>query len=686
MLRNFLEVADNKNIIFRMSNMEGVMGVIDGKLDELIKPDMRAVLSRTHLSHTLHDFLIPVFEAVSNAMHGIEARFGEKEASERGKITIKFEYANNPLRLKITITDNGVGLNDDNYKSFKTPFSGYKLKAHGRGFGRFMAFKVFNRSIYLSRYEFFSNKLIRSFQFDLLRDKEFILLEDTPEFNETGVCVVYDQLLTPWHDLVRELQSKDVADLIASHFLPYFLYRWLPEIMIQFDEQEPESIKAHFSAVFVQFKSGEFQFEIDGASEIVMYSLTKIPKTKSFKNHCLLFSAADRIVGAPRDLSNKLGQPHFLDKKNESYIVLAVVRSTAFESRLNDPRTGLNLGIKTVEGIVSKISDVIQESEAAQIDKIKSEQSHNLTDALKENPILRLGLKGKSVTEYVAAKPNNWSAEEFVSDLAIERFRASTDLSKQIASIMENPDQYREKIEGLASRLDANQKEALAEYVLHRKSVIELVAAARKFRPDGGRTPEDVIHELVFRRFTDNVEANYFEHNLWLIDDALAFLPYISSDRTLHGGGRKTGDKVTDIAFFDDSMVLGDNDGTTVTIVEFKRPSRDDYSFGNIKKDPVLQVIETLEKATERGSITKTDGTFFAFRGVVRRFAFIIADHTPSLEKVLRRHDFKNDWNPEIFLKYRDTEQIFIQAFGYDTLVANAKKRNQAFFSVLLGE
>jgi hypothetical protein len=619
-------------------------------------------------------------------MHGIEAKYGEEKASSLGKIIIKFEHPNDPLKLKITISDNGVGLSDENYSSFKTPFSGYKLKAHGRGFGRFMAFKVFGRSVYLSRYEFFTDKQTRSFQFDILQKREFVFLDEAPAFDDTGVAVVYDQLLSPWHELVRELPVKDVADYIASHFLPYFLYRWLPEITIQFDDLDPQDIKAHFKAVFVQFKSGEFEFEIDGVPETVKYALTKIPKTRSFKNHCLLFSAADRIVGAPRDLSNKLGQPHFLDEKNESYIVIAVVRSTAFESRLNDARTGLNLSAKTVEGIVSKVSDVIQESETAQIDKIKSEQSSDLTDALKENPILRLGLKGRSVSEYVASKPNNWSAEEFVSDLVIERYRASTDLSKQIASIMENPEGYREKIEGLAGTLDANKKEALAEYVIHRKSVIELVEAARRFGPDGGRTPEDVIHELVFRRFTDNVEASYFEHNLWLIDDALAFLPYISSDRTLHGGGRKIGDKVTDIAFFDNSMVLGDNDGTTITIVEFKRPSRDDYSFGNVKSDPVLQVIETLEKATERGSITKTDGTFFAFRGVVRRFAFIVADQTPSLVKVLKKHDFKNEWNPEIFFRYRDNEEIFIQAFGYDTLVANAKKRNQAFFSVLLGE
>src|SRR5258707_1265886 len=127
-------------------------------------------------------------------------------------------------------------------------------------------------------------------------------------------------------------------------------------------------------------------------------------------------------------------------------------------------------------------------------------------------------------------------------------------------------------------------------------------------------------------------------------------------------------------------MVLGDEDGSTLTIVEFKKPSRDDYRFGNVKTDPVMQVIETLEKATDAGGISKTDGAHMTFTGVVRRFAFIIADITPTLQKVLKQHDFKNDWNPRMYVRYRDNEQIFIQAFGYETLIEMAKKRNQAFF------
>lgn len=45
--------------------------------------------------------------------------------------------------------------------------------------------------------------------------------------------------------------------------------------------------------------------------------------------------------------------------------------------------------------------------EAAQKAKIKSVQSTDLQEALRENPILRIGLKGKTIADYVADKPNS---------------------------------------------------------------------------------------------------------------------------------------------------------------------------------------------------------------------------------------------------------------------------------------
>lgn len=653
--------------------------------EALIKPDMRAVLARTHLSINSHGFMLPIFEALSNSFDGIEQRFGE-DATSKGKIEIRFDNVGNAEEIFVSIRDNGIGLNEENYKSFRTPFSGFKLSKRGRGFGRFIAFKVFSRIHYSSRFINEGQEVVRTFRFDIDQDNEIIFHDGEPDFSDCGVCIELNDTKNEWKDLINTLTADDIKNEIGSHFLPYFLSRGLPQVSLQFDNDEPENITSYFKAHFIAHDTGEFDCDIDGVVCRLNYALTKIPKSRQFKNHSLLVAAADRIVGHPRDLSNKLGASHFIDKNDNKYIIVAVVRGDAFETRLNDSRTSIDLPAKAVESMVGNVCDAIQRKERGQIEKIKTEQSQKLTLTLQENPILRLGLKGQTLEEYVSRKPNNWGPEEFVQDLALSRYRASGDLLKQIAEASSNENSYIEKIHGLAGKIDEGKKEALAEYVIHRKSIIELLDASRRFSATNERGSEDDVHSLIFRRFSDSTDVTYFEHNLWLIDDALAFVPYVSSDRTMHGKKRQQGDKVTDLLFFDDSMVLGDEEGSSLAIVEFKKPSRNDYRFGDSKHDPVTQVIDTLKKALAAGGISKVDGTHISFASVNRRQAFIIADLTSTLIEVLKLHDFKNNYNPKIWYRYRDQEHLLIQVYGYDTLVETAKKRNQAFCTILLNE
>lgn len=79
--------------------------------DTLLKPDMLAVLSRTHLQLNLHGFLLPIFEAISNAMHSIEDAFGDRaRAEQEGVITVRFIDLNNPNKIIASVSDNGTGL------------------------------------------------------------------------------------------------------------------------------------------------------------------------------------------------------------------------------------------------------------------------------------------------------------------------------------------------------------------------------------------------------------------------------------------------------------------------------------------------------------------------------------------------------------------------------------------------
>ena len=157
--------------------------------------------------------------------------------------------------------------------------------------------------------------------------------------------------------------------------------------------------------------------------------------------------------------------------------------------------------------------------------------------------------------------------------------------------------------------------------------------------------------------------------------------------RTVAGGGTISGDAsdigdgrpATSAVFSTHPMrvMVDDDDALFVTDAHQNRVRR---------VDPVTQVIDTLEKAIAAGGITRTDGAHMSFERVARRSAFIIADLTPSLIKVLKRHNFQNPHDPKIWTQYFDNGEIFIQAFGYDTLVSMAKKRNQAFSKVLLDD
>jgi hypothetical protein len=200
-----------------------------------------------------------------------------KPAFNQSRHPKSISSSSDPAKVLITVTDNGAGLNDANFKSFRTPFSGMKLNKKGRGFGRFIAFKVFSKIVYRSRYQFMGEPGARAFRFNIHEQKELNFDEGgAVDFQGPGLQVEYSQPLTDWSDLIRDLKSKDVLEEIGGHFLPYFLYRWLPTITVQFDDEAPHDITSTFSTVFVQYDSGEFECEIDGSVEKLQYSLTRV--------------------------------------------------------------------------------------------------------------------------------------------------------------------------------------------------------------------------------------------------------------------------------------------------------------------------------------------------------------------------------------------------------------------------
>lgn len=73
----------------------------------------------------------------------------------------------------------------------------------------------------------------------------------------------------------------------------------------------------------------------------------------------------------------------------------------------------------------------------------------------------------------------------------------------------------------------------LTTYVKYREFVMGLFSQFLKKDDDGKYSPEAVLHNLIFpmRTASANCDEDYYNHNLWLIDDRYASYAYLYSDK-----------------------------------------------------------------------------------------------------------------------------------------------------------
>ena len=106
--------------------------------------DLASEVRRATLPEGLPGFLFPIFEAVSNSLHAIEERW-DADLEKRGLVSINFDTH----RRQALVSDNGTGFDNRNLAAFLTPLTGNKYERGGKGFGRFIAFKIFNKVLSL---------------------------------------------------------------------------------------------------------------------------------------------------------------------------------------------------------------------------------------------------------------------------------------------------------------------------------------------------------------------------------------------------------------------------------------------------------------------------------------------------------------------------------------------------------
>ena len=285
--------------------------------------------------------LMPLFEAVSNAIDAIQERTGQTGLTS-GKIHIRLierpdllptDDSDDVIVDGLVVTDDGAGFTDANLRAFQEAYTRSKVNVGGKGVGRFTFLKVFSAVSIESVFTRGGRRLKRSFQFSI--DAEVSGADKVTASNEpTGTAVK----MTGLADRYRIAWPRDpevTARRLIAHFLIRFAARSCPTMMLEATRHKPIILHSLFQAT-VQPHIEERSFVVDQHT----FSLQAFRNRDRRARHEYHLCANGREVttGKLRDLLPELPE-RFVDASQQPYTLIVLVTGEYLDQHANQGRT-----------------------------------------------------------------------------------------------------------------------------------------------------------------------------------------------------------------------------------------------------------------------------------------------------------------------------------------------------------
>jgi hypothetical protein len=645
--------------------------------------------------------LLPLYEAVVNSVQAIQ----DAHEESKGRITIRILRDNEHLLgeqdagfgdiIGFEVIDNGVGFNEENYRAFETSDTTYKAERGGKGIGRFLWLVAFERVEVESHFKQNGNVRCRKFEFAPEGDGvRGMTIADSAEINSlttvrlTGFRSKYQQ------QCPKKLET--IATHLIEHCLEYFIRADCPEIVLN-DASASESL--NLNDQFEHEMAGQSTRDTVTVDEHEFYVLHVRLYSTHVNDHQLHFCADSRVVKSEKLLGRlpNLAR-HIQDDKGKDFIYAAYVDGKILDESVNAERTDFTIAeddagllVKTItwSTIRTAVFESCRNFLKPYTAPIREQKARRIeTFVASDGPMYRPILK------YVEDKIDLIDLEISDEALDLRLYQAYHDLQVELRTqgqqLLEkevkdqNGDEFLRQLQEYFDKISDINKSDLARYVCHRKAVLDFLHQQLTLRADGKYRLEERIHKIIFPLRKTSDEVQFDDHNLWLLDEKLVYHTFLASDKPLRTNPQvSTGSrKEPDILVFDKACAFAtgsDVPYSAITLVEFKRPMRDDYTS---EDNPFVQIREYITDIRE-GKARTSDGRDIPVGKDVPFFCYIVTDITPSLER--QAYDFELEKTPDGqgFFGYKRQYKAYIDVISYTKMVADAKKRNAAFFDKL---
>lgn len=641
--------------------------------------------------------LVPLYEAVVNSIHAIEERRHFDSSFQNGVINIEvirspqlcIEDVEFPPVESFKITDNGIGFDEKNMSSFLESDSTYKAEIGGKGVGRFSWLKAFE-SVFVSSVFIDERKkyLKREFSFTLSNSYIEDKLSEIDDVDDCSTTIYLHRYLPNYNSDVPQ-QLETIAMRVIEHCLIYFLDNNCPRIILK-DKLNGICLNLLFEERFTS-EDNVSAVSVNGlAFELLNIKIEE----RSFRGNRLHLCANNRLVES-KDLEKLI-----VDLDDQLFVrygfwYVGILTGEYFDKNVDMNRLSFDIaenGKNLLDGVsMEEILESSCECITAYLQEYLLPIAEEKAERI-QTYMITVAPQFRHLPKYMpdkikAIKPN--LSDDKLDDALYEIKRAFDKetkldqgkffeyLDETSMSVEECEDYYQKRFARIS---DANSS-ILAEYILHRRVIIDLFERGLRRQDDGKFNKERYMHTLVYPMKATSDDIAHDAHNLWLIDERLSYCKYISSDIPFDNDIKQ---QRSDILILDNPVAVSDdrNDGTSfdsIIIFELKRPMRDNYSAYD---NPITQLYGYVRKIRDGEAKDKyhrpirTDSS-------TKFFLYAVCDITDNLISYIREYDLRNTPDSLGYFGYNIGFNAYLEILSFDKVLNNAKKRNQILFEKL---
>ena len=637
------------------------------------------------------DAPLPIFEAIVNSIHAIEDRFGADV--QNGRIDVSIERTPQDRLQKVegdrfeevvavAISDNGEGFTDENFKSFLMADSQAKLGRGGKGVGRLSWLVVFEHALVESTYESAEGIRSRSFRFDSsgvsqLRENP----SPTPEMLGTRV-----RLVSPRKKYRKAIRRtvESFASGVFGHCFSMFIAKPFPEVAV-FEADDPASSRVSLSDLASNLRVEHSRPLQVGSHQLQLRHVVQPERGGPHLGHLLAHS---RVVEEFR-LADVSGiQAGLAGTDGRAFVHHAFISGDALDEAVDATRTHFllpdgspvhqasgELDLRSLREAVGtaideRYADDIAAERKANLERVRSyvrteqpEYSRLVHQQPERVAGLKLSSSPRANDELLYRAKQDWEFE-----IRTRRSQVDDKLADSDAPI----DEIFEIFQKLLVETSQAGQDDLVRYVLKRRAVLKTLL--RLLKRDRG-TLEKEIHGIVFPMRKDKDEVPYDEHNLWLVDDQLAFYEHLASDLQFRQNQAAPSDSLVrpDVVAFK----TGDP-YQHVSLIEFKKPDAP-------TQNPVEQLARYARTLRTGGAVGINGATVPGIDTRIRIDAFGVCTLDPKTEELLRdgpgeMQRVEGEWR---WYGSMSNLNMTIEVLDFHALLTRAKQRNSAFFRAL---